>query len=105
AREGRERALVRQEDVERQPANGALEERSGPDGDDLRACSLDELAEFDARRARRLAGAAIEAGVHVVVESRGVGAETTFPDVLHEPDPPAGRVHLDAEAGEGRAGR
>src|SRR5687768_6530300 len=77
--------------------------RAGPL--DLRAGALDELAELDAGRACRLAGAAVEALVDVVVVSGAVRVEPAVEHVLHQPDAPARRVHLDAEERVRRAGR
>ena len=104
-RERGQRAPVGEQCVERDEADDALAQRGVARGHDLRARALDELPELDARRAGCLARAAVEAGVHVVVESGGVGPETAFPHVLHQADASARGVHLDPEDREGRARR
>src|SRR5207247_1286299 len=65
-------------------------------------CPLDQRSVLDTGRADGLASAAIEAGVHVLGEVGIVSGDLALVDRFDLVDPPAGRVHLDAEYAIGR---
>ena len=80
---------VWKEPLERRRPDEALDRRSRSRHDDLRPRTLDELAVFDARGARGLAGAAVQTFRDVVFEARRIRSESVLPYGLHEPDPAA----------------
>ena len=103
-REGREPPGVGDELVEDGPPQQSLGDAALTRRLDLGASALHELAEFDARGAGRLAGSAVQTFVHVLVESVAGDVDPPVPDVLHQADAAARRVHFDAKLGERRTG-
>src|SRR4051812_16096953 len=97
AREGSEHRRPRQEHAERERAKHAFPKAALARDDELRPSRLDELAVFDARRARGLAGAAVEALIDVLREPGAARVDPALPHGLHELDAAARRIHLDAE--------
>jgi hypothetical protein len=98
----REQPRVRQQHAEVHPAEEAPQHAARALALDVGARGLDELAIGHARRAHGLAGAAAEAQV----EMRRGGVRERDAALRHrldQEDAPAGRIHLRAEQGEGRA--
>src|SRR5439155_5019122 len=76
------------------PRHGAL---------DLCARRLDELAVADARGTHGLAGATVQALVHLLAEHRGIDSYPAFGDVANELDAASRRRGLAVQLAIGRA--
>jgi hypothetical protein len=104
ARGEREQPRPRQEEAEEERTRRALAARLRTLRLHLGARGLDELPELHPGRTRRLARAAVEALVDVLVELRA-DRDAALVRGLHQPDPAARVVHLHAEHDVGRARR
>ena len=102
-RHQRERPRRREEQPEVQPSDGSPHGAARALALDLRPRRLDEPAVGNAGRADGLARPTVEAE-RQMLDGRVREVDAPLRERLDEDDPPARRVHLGAQEGEGRAG-